>query len=377
MKKVLFAVMLSMVSGLSACKVTEVVKAPTTPADSAVVISVNPGVLALTIGQSQAVVATVGNSRNEPLQRTVTWTSSDPSKVSVNAQGVVTGIGQGTAIITARTGNLSAQLPVAVSPVPVSVVLFTPSSSTAFVGQTVTPTLELRGPNDQLLTNRFVTFGTSNNTVATVSATGVITAVGSGVATITATSEGRVGNFTLTVNVVPVSTARLNINPIVVGRATRATLTLQDAQGNTLTTTGRNITWSTSDANVLTVSSSGDITGVTVGSATVVAIVDGRVVAQTVQVGLVRIDSVTIMPLESTPLAVGSTRQFSAMAFDSTGTAISTTSMGNRRFMWSTETPGLVAISSNGLVTATSPGEAFIVATVDTLRIRKSVLIVQ
>lgn len=377
MKKVLFAVMLSMVSGLSACKVTEVVKAPAIPADSAVTISANPSVLTLTIGQSQLVTATVSNSRGEPLQRTVTWTSSDPSRATVNAQGFVTGTGQGTAIITARSGALTTQLPVAVAPVPVSVVLFTPSSGTVFVGQTITPTLELRGPSDQLLTNRFVSWGTSNNAVATVSGTGVITAVGPGTATISATSEGRVGNFTITVNLVPVSTVRINLAPVVVGRVTRATLTLQDAQGNTLNTTGRTITWSTSDANVLTVTPSGDIAGVSVGSATVVAIVDGRVVAQTVQVGLVRIDSITIMPLESTPLSVGSTRQFSAMAFDSTGTVISPTSMGSRRFVWSTDTPQLLAISLNGLVTATNPGEASIAATVDNIRIRKSVLIVQ
>lgn len=47
--------------------------------------------------------------------QTITWRSSAPSVATVDAQGTVTAVGEGTATITAQTGGLSASTPVTVA----------------------------------------------------------------------------------------------------------------------------------------------------------------------------------------------------------------------------------------------------------------------
>lgn len=64
-------------------------------------------------GETVTLTATV-----EPIDTTdtVTWSTSDAAVATVNADGVVTGVSQGTAIITAKAGNVSATCTVTVDP---------------------------------------------------------------------------------------------------------------------------------------------------------------------------------------------------------------------------------------------------------------------
>jgi uncharacterized protein YjdB len=81
----------------------------------------------------------------------------------------------------------------------VSSVTVTPSSSTISPGQQVTLTAVTKDANGNTLTGRAVTWTSSNNNVATVSSTGVVTGVKKGTVTITATSEGKSGTASVTV----------------------------------------------------------------------------------------------------------------------------------------------------------------------------------
>src|SRR6185436_4929076 len=105
-------------------------------------------------------------------------------------------------------------------------------------------------------TGRAVTWSSSNIAVATISASGAITAVTAGTTTITASIGGVNGTAGLTVqaSVAAVSVA-LAQNPLSVAQTTAATATLRDASGNTLT--GRAITWSSANNAVATVNSNG------------------------------------------------------------------------------------------------------------------------
>src|SRR5690606_4479111 len=80
-----------------------------------------------------------------------------------------------------------------VSAQPVATVQVTLTSSLT-VGQTAPATATLRDGNGAILTGRAVTWKTSAPAVATVSQLGIVTAVGPGTATITATSEGKSGS---------------------------------------------------------------------------------------------------------------------------------------------------------------------------------------
>src|SRR5213079_2429751 len=108
---------------------------------------------------------------------------------------------------------------------------------------------------------RTVTWASSNTTVATVSASGLVTGKVAGTATITATSEGQSGTSAITVVHVPVASvtvapATANVNE---GKTVQLTATLKDANGNVLT--GRTVTWSSSSTTVATVNTTGLVTG--------------------------------------------------------------------------------------------------------------------
>jgi alpha-tubulin suppressor-like RCC1 family protein len=86
---------------------------------------------------------------------------------------------------------------------PVATVTVTPTSSTMAVGSTLGLTAKTLDVAGKVLTGRTVTWTTSDGTVATVSQTGLVTAVTPGSATITATSEGKNGTSAITTIPIP------------------------------------------------------------------------------------------------------------------------------------------------------------------------------
>lgn len=362
MKKVLLVLSLALASGLSACKVTEVVKGPEIRADSVVSVGINPSVFAMTIGQQQQFRVEVKNAVGVDIPgKTVLWASSDPTKATVTAVGVVTAVATGTATIRATVDGVVAQAPIVVAEVPVSTVLLIPSSTTVFLGQTVTPRVELRGSSNQLLTNRFVQWSSSNTNIATVSQLGVVTTVGVGTVTITATSEGKSANMTLTVAVIPAAQLELTEpNPIVVGRNSQMGLTVRDVDGNSLPLTGRSITWTVSNPTVASITNTGVVRGVTTGNVTIGVVVDGKLSVINTSVGVVGIDTILVTPNDTTPLLVSFTRQLTARAYDVGGVLLDAPSLAGRTFFWASETPTVAVISNTGLVTGVAEGEATI-----------------
>jgi hypothetical protein len=84
-------------------------------------------------------------------------------------------------------------------PIAIATVAVTPTAQTIFVGGTQQMTATLRDASSNTLTGRTVSWSTSANGIATVSGTGLVTGVAPGIATITATSEGKSANTTVTV----------------------------------------------------------------------------------------------------------------------------------------------------------------------------------
>jgi uncharacterized protein YjdB len=113
----------------------------------------------------------------------VTWKSSNAKVATVSADGLVTGVKAGTAIITCTSNatGLNASCKVTVGYVSLS-----ESQTTIQKGktQTLTPTVY---PTS--LTDKSVTWKSSNVKVATVTADGLVTGVKAGTATITCTSN--------------------------------------------------------------------------------------------------------------------------------------------------------------------------------------------
>ena len=142
-------------------------------------------------------------------------------------------------------------------------------------GATVQLSVTLKDTADNVLTGRTTTWTTSNASVASVSTTGMLTAVSvGGPVTITATAEGK--SATLQVSVVPRTATRVAITPsfttIDVGAEKTLAVAAYDALNVAIASP--TTTWSTGASAVATVGTSGVVKGVAQGVAAIAAKVD-------------------------------------------------------------------------------------------------------
>src|SRR5207248_9352940 len=120
----------------------------------------------------------------------------------VSSSGLVSGVVAGSATITATAEGKSGTSAITVTAVtvPVATVTVSPASAPVPAGQTVQLSATPKDASGNALTGRTITWGSSNNTVATVSSSGLVSGVATGSATITATSETKSGTSAITVS---------------------------------------------------------------------------------------------------------------------------------------------------------------------------------
>ena len=163
-------------------------------------VTLNKTSTELTVGQSETLTAAVEPSN--ATNKNVTWSSSAESVATVE-DGKVTAVGAGEATITVTTedGGFTdtCEVTVNAAPVPVTGVTLSQTQESLYSNRTPnTLTLTATVAPDNA-TNKAVTWSTSNSTVATVDANGLITAVAPGTAAITVTTTD--GSFTATCTV--------------------------------------------------------------------------------------------------------------------------------------------------------------------------------
>ena len=147
----------------------------------------------LTVGSTVKLTASGGES-------IVSFSSSNEAVATVSADGTVKAVGEGSAVVTAKAGDLTASCSVAVkgteqTDVPATNTLFLQSSG-GLTGQFSmnpgeTASVEVVGSSAP------VTWSSSDSQIATVDASGIVTGVSSGSAIITAVVDGQ----TLTIEV--------------------------------------------------------------------------------------------------------------------------------------------------------------------------------
>jgi hypothetical protein len=172
------------------------------PGTTVVSVDVTPASASVPLGGTVQLTAAAQNAEGEPLTgRTFTWVTDAPAVATVSAAGLVTGVGEGSATITATSEGKSgtASVTVTANTAPVASVEVTPASASVPVGGTVQLTATPRDSAGEALIGRTATWVTDAPGVATVSAAGLVTGVGEGPATITATSEGKSGTASVTV----------------------------------------------------------------------------------------------------------------------------------------------------------------------------------
>ena len=144
-------------------------------------------------GATTQASVTLKDRRGRTIDSPVQWSASDTTIATVSDSGLVRGVAPGSVNIVARNKTVTGSAPLTVTAsdpttVPVASATVTLASSTLNPGQTTQATATTRDANGNILSGRAIAWSTNNSLVATVSSTGVVTAVASGSAQIVATS---------------------------------------------------------------------------------------------------------------------------------------------------------------------------------------------
>ena len=164
-------------------------------------VEVVPGSAELEAGETVQLTATPRDGAGNALDREVSWASDDESVATVDDSGEVTGVAEGTATVSATSEGVSGDATITVTPPAVASVEVTADVAGIVVGGTTQLDLTVRDAGDNVLEGRSATWSSSNEAVATIDAGGLVTTLGTGVVTLTATVDGVEGSVELTVTI--------------------------------------------------------------------------------------------------------------------------------------------------------------------------------
>lgn len=201
-----------------------------------------------------------------------------------------------------------------------------------------------------------VSWSSSDTSVATVAEDGTVTAVGAGTATITV----KAGAYTASCEVtVLVSLESIEIigtaDTVKKGQTTQLEVKYNPAD----TTDNKEVSWSSSDTGVATVSGDGVVTGLKEGTVTITAAVGEKTDTYQINVKEIKITGIEVQ--DTLTLLKGETESLTA-----TCTPADTTD--DKTVTWTSSNPSVASVNeTTGMVTALKEGTAEITATTKTL----------
>ncbi|HGZ7315244.1 TPA: Ig-like domain-containing protein [Vibrio parahaemolyticus] len=247
-------------------------------------IAVSPTSVSVAKGITQQFTSEVTYSDNSTVDMTTatTWASSDTEVVTINSNGLASGVGEGIADITASLVNHGVVVPydtatLTVTAAEVVSLSVTPASASIPAGTTqqLTATATMTDSSTPEVTTQAV-WSSGDTSIATIgSATGLATGESAGgPVTLTATYAGQTGTSPLTVTAARLESIAVTPNPAEVEASATTTLT---ATGTYTDGTTPDITmlvgWTGQDTTIATVES-GTVTGVAEGSTSTTASLD-------------------------------------------------------------------------------------------------------
>ncbi|MGQ0539484.1 MAG: Ig-like domain-containing protein, partial [Gemmatimonadaceae bacterium] len=217
-------------------------------------VAIAPLTADVSLGASRQLAANVlDRSGNAIPGRLVIWSSSNSGVATVSTAGLVSAVSLGRATITATSDGKSGTATIDVVD-PVASVRITPvGPQTLRVGGRVQLTATPFNAAGQQLGPRPTTWVSSNPNVASVTASGEVTAISVGQATITAEIESRQAQAPVSVTLIPVSSVTLTPSSLAMfrGDARQLTLTATDSTGATITNfQGRTVSFQSSNLPV-------------------------------------------------------------------------------------------------------------------------------
>ena len=229
-------------------------------------------------------VGRVDGAGGSPSSRRFAQTGAHPTREVKRLSESITTNGNRTSFLAAALfaglvwtigcGDAATEPPLSEAPRPTTVSVSPATAQLDALGGTVQLTAEVRDQNGNAMEGAAVSWAGSAAAVATVSASGLVTAVGDGTATITATAESASGSATVTVaQEVGTVTVTPAADTMVAGATLRLAAEATDANGHAVA--GADFDWASSDTLVAVVDDAGLVTGVGAGEAEVTATASG------------------------------------------------------------------------------------------------------
>jgi YVTN family beta-propeller protein len=324
-------------------------------------VNVTPATALGVVGGGEQFTATgvFANGQTQDLTSLATWSSSDQTLATVGNTGGATARGIGTPTVTASFQGVSGSATFNV--VPVASIAIAPAAPSLVPNSTLqlsaTGTLADAASTQRGLTS-LALWSSSNPAVATVNASGLVTAQAAGAATITATFQGVSATVPVTVlapTSVAVTPAQATALP---GGTVQFSATGTFVNGSTQDLT-RQVAWSSGNGAVATIDAQGIATAVGVGSAGITATLAG--VSGSATLAVARVTSLAVSPASPT-VGVNGKVQLSAVGTLSDGTTMDLT----QEVDWSSGNTVVATVGnaagSKGLVTGSAVGSAPVTA---------------
>ncbi len=319
------------------------------------------GKSALEIGETLQLEATASPDMAE--NKGITWSSSDEAIATVDANGLVTAKAEGNVTITATAadgGGAKGSIELSVTPIKVKGITVTAAGGATSLN--VPQTLQLTaGVSPEDAADKSVTWSSSDEAIATVDESGLVTAVKAGTVKITATANDGsevTGGYDLTavwvsMTGITLDTASLDLKIGDIQKLT-ATVAPEDASDPA-------VTWSSSDEDVASVSEDGTVTAVKPGTATITA-------AGKTETDVKQTVSVTVQEPNNkvTGITIGSEGSVHTLPVPQTLQLTATVAPADadvKNVKWGSSDPKIATVDENGLVTAVKAGPVKITAT--------------
>ena len=328
------------------------------PLPTATTIEVSPSRAMLqALGDTTRFTATVLDQNGQVMAgAAVAFSSSDVTVATVDASGLATAVGNGSATLTVTSGSATGSALITVAQVVAEVEVLS-TADTLVHPDTTRLAAQAADANGHPMPGVEFAWSSTDTTVALVDSLGLATSVAPGETELTATSSGVSGSAALVV-VAPAPTTVTVIPDTAALRALGDTIRLSAEVFDQVRRPmeGEAVAWESGDTLVAAVDSTGLSMAVGEGSTIITARAGSASGTTTVLVSQA-IDTIRVLPSADTLVHPDTTR-LTAQATDANGHPIR-----GLEFTWSSGDTSVALVDSLGLVTTVAPGETELRAT--------------
>ncbi|QHQ62755.1 hypothetical protein Ana3638_19865 [Anaerocolumna sedimenticola] len=306
--------------------------------------------LELFVNQTYELKATVTPANSD--KDDFTWESSNTTVATVDEDGVVTAVAAGSATITVKTSNGKIAYCYVTVKEQITGIQLNYKEKNIVKGDkfTLKATIVPSSAADEVS----IKWSSSKTSVATVSASGVVTGIKGGTTVITCkTDDGRFTTYCVVTVVERVTSVTLNKSNIPVGLGKSYTL---KATVKSNAATKPKLKWSSSNSRIATVDSNGRVSGKAIGTVTITAAAqDGSKAKDTCIIRVVK--QATSISISKTSVTTVEGRSFKLTA------KVNPSNATYKTLNWSSSDEKVAIVDSKGNVTAIAEGTVTIKAT--------------